>query len=127
MKDQVWEEAYLSTCIFIICGGAMNTYLKEHYLLTKHNGKFRSFVNIIDPNTDNDANVNKTVTINHSSYYNYDNLVTTLKRNKNQFSNFSSNILSIKAKLNELKICIETLKQSHLEFSAICIQENWIA
>ncbi len=42
MIDQVWEKPYLSMGIFIICDGAMNTYLKEHYLIKKHNGQFRS-------------------------------------------------------------------------------------
>ncbi len=42
MKDQVWEKTYLSMGIFIFCDWAMNTYLKEHYLIKKHNGKFRS-------------------------------------------------------------------------------------
>ncbi len=40
MKDQVWEKLYLSIVIFIICDGAMNTNLKEHYLIKKHNGTF---------------------------------------------------------------------------------------
>ncbi len=42
MIDQVWEKSYLSMGIFIICDGAMNTYLKEHYLIKKHNGKLIS-------------------------------------------------------------------------------------
>ncbi len=42
MKDHFSEKPYLSMVIFIICDGAMNTYLKEHYLIEKYNGKFRS-------------------------------------------------------------------------------------
>ncbi len=40
VENQVWEEPYLSTCIFIICDGAMDRYLKENYLIPKHNGEF---------------------------------------------------------------------------------------
>ncbi len=101
--------------IFIICDGAMNTYLNKHYLIKNKmensdlNGNFlqqlggvenNSFVNIINPNRDNDANVSETDTIKLSSYYDYD---------KNQFSIFSTNIQSIKAKLDESKLFFEML------------------
>ncbi len=104
-----------------------NSDLNRNFLQQLGGVENNSFINIIDPNPDNDANVNETATINLSSYYDYDNLVTTLRRNKNQFSIFSINIQSIKAKLYELKIFVEMLKQSDLEFSAICVQESWIA
>ncbi len=42
MIDQAWEKPYLPMGIFIICDGAMNTYLKENYLIKIHDGKFRS-------------------------------------------------------------------------------------
>ncbi len=73
-----------------------NSYLNRNFLRQLGGVENNSFVNIIDPNPDNDANVNETATINLSSYYDYDNLVTTLKRNKTQFSIFSTNIQSIK-------------------------------
>jgi hypothetical protein len=84
-----------------------------------------SLVNIINPNLEENENDGH-ILISHSSYYHHDNLISTLTRNKNQFSILSTNIECISAKFDELKMFIEILKQSNLEFSAICIQETWL-
>ena len=86
-----------------------------------------SFVNIINSDLVENEDNNEPTLISHSSYYDYDNLISTLKKNKNQFSILSTNIQSICSKIDELRIFIEMLKISHLEFSAICIQESWLA
>ncbi len=65
-----------------------NSDLNRNFLQQLGGVENNSFVNIIDPNPDNDANVNETATINLSSYYDYDNLVTTLKRNKKSIQYF---------------------------------------
>ncbi len=89
-----------------------NSHLNRNFL--QHLGvvENNSFVNISDPNPDNYSNVNETVTINLSSYYDYDNLVTILKLNKDQISICSTNIQSIKPKLDELNIFIEMVIES---------------
>ncbi len=86
-----------------------------------------SFTNIIDPNPEDNEYTNEPVIISHSSYYDYDNLVLTLNKNKKQFSILCTNIQCIRTKFYELKIFIEMLKQLNLEFSAICLQESWFS
>ena len=98
----------------------------KHFLQQLGGIENNSLVNIINPNLDENEN-NEPILISHSSYYDHDSLISTLTRNKNQFSILSTNIQCISAKFDELKIFIETLKQSNLEFSAICIQETWLA
>jgi hypothetical protein len=104
----------------------MHSELDRNFLQQLGGVENNSFVKIIDPYPDDDGNINETITINHSSYYDQNNFISTLKKNKNQFSIFSTNIQSIRAKIDELKIFMETLKQSHIELSAICIQESWL-
>ncbi len=48
-----------------------------------------------------------------------------MEKNKG-FSILSSNIQSINAKINELKIFIEELREKGLEFQVICVQETWL-
>ncbi len=83
--------------------------------------------NIIDPNPEDNEYTNEPVIISHSSYYDYDNLVSALNKNKNQFSILSTNIQCIQTKFDELKIFIEMLKQLNLEFSATRLQESWLS
>ncbi len=49
-----------------------------------------SFTKIMEPNPEDNENTNEPVTFSHSSYYDYDNLVSTLNKNKNQFSTIFS-------------------------------------
>ncbi len=83
-----------------------------------------SLLNRIDPYPIYEDN-EEPIIIDHSSYYDIENLISVMKRNKKQFSVFSTNIESINAKLDELKIFIEMLRSENVEFSAICIQEAW--
>ena len=52
-----------------------NSDLDRNFLQQLGGVENNSFLNIIDPNPDNNANVNETITINYSSYYDFDNLV----------------------------------------------------
>ncbi len=65
--------------------------------------------------------------INHSPYYDFKKLSMNLNSYKNKFSIFSTNIQSINAKIDELRIFIECLKRIKYTFSAICIQESWLS
>ena len=47
--------------------------------------------------------------------------------NFTDFTVLSTNIASINAKLDELFLFVENLKQSNLQFSAIIIQESWLS
>ena len=64
--------------------------------------------------------------IKHSSYHDFDKLVTILKGSKNRFSIFSQNIQSLNAKWNDLDIFIEMLQRHGVFFSALCLQETWL-
>ena len=79
----------------------------------------------IDPYPEEYEENDEPIIIDHSSYYDIENLVAVMKKNKKQFSIFSTNIESINAKIDELKIFIEMLHSENVEFSAICIQEAW--
>ncbi len=46
---------------------------------------------------------------------------------QNKFSIFSTNIQSINANIDELRIFIECLKRINYTFGAICIQESWLS
>ena len=50
----------------------------------------------------------------------------TLKKHKNSFTIFSTNIISLNAKFDELTAYIDILRETDFEFSAICLQECWI-
>jgi hypothetical protein len=86
-----------------------------------------SFVKIIDADIDENDDMNQVRVIHHSSYYDFENLKSTLNKHKNKFSIFSTNIQSINAKFNELQVFIERLRQVNYAFSAICIQESWLS
>ncbi len=66
------------------------------------------------------------VIIKHSSYHDFNQLVTALKNYKNKFSILSSNIQSLGAKWNELQILIKRLRDQNCMFSALCFQETWL-
>lgn len=65
--------------------------------------------------------------IKHSSYHEFDALVSILESSKNKFSIYSSNIQSIRSKIDELKIFIKKLADRNCYFSALCIQESHLS
>ncbi len=76
-----------------------------------------SFINILqtDTETGEDENHNRPEIISHSPYCEFDKLISALTSRKNEFSIFSTNIQSIRAKCYDLKIFVEQL-----------INLNWI-
>ena len=92
-------------------------------ILKNHGGvNSNSFVNIMSADgTDSEDCVH---VIKHSPYFDSDTLTSLLKNKQNVFTLFSTNIQSIRAKFSELKIFIETLRETGFEFSAICCQET---
>ncbi len=84
-----------------------------------------SLINILEIDENDDQN--QTHIICHSPYYDFDRLTSTLHNNKNNFSILSTNMQSINAKIDELRIFLEKLKKINYEFSAICVQESWLA
>ena len=95
------------------------------------NADSHSFIRIIQSETDRENDdisefEQEPCIIKHSSYHDFDKLVSVLKSHKNKFCVFSQNIQSIGAKWNELQIFIQRLKNQGLFFSAICLQETWL-
>ncbi len=86
-----------------------------------------SLLHKIDPYPEEYEENEEPIIIDHSSYYDIENLISVMKKNKKQFSIFSTNIESINAKIDDLKIFIHMLQEENVEFSAICIQEAWKA
>ena len=85
----------------------------------------KSLIRLIESDSNLDDE-NEPCIIKHSSFHDFNKLVSVLKNCKDKFSVFSTNIGSIRAKMNEFKIIIERLKNHNCYFSAICIQESWL-
>ncbi len=84
------------TSIVIVSG---YTDLDDEFL--QHIGGINrnSSIKVLDPDIDEDQEWNSTEVIKNSSYYDSENLSSTLQTCKNKFTIFSTNIQSIKAKL----------------------------
>ncbi len=87
----------------------------------------KSFVQILDADSDDNDDSNQLPIIQHSSYYDFEKFTSTLNNFKNKFSIFSSNIQSINAKNDELRIFVKYLQKHNFIFNAICIQESWLS
>lgn len=96
----------------------------QSYLLHLGGIEEHSLKHILDKKMYNE-NV-RTQEIQHSSYYDTDNLKILADEYKDRLSIFSSNIQSIYAKFNELEIFIEELNTINFKFNVICLQESWI-
>ncbi len=82
----------------------------------------KSFVQILDADSDDNDDSNQPPFIQHSSYYDFEKLTSTLKNFKNKFSIFSSNIQSINAKIDELRIFVKRLQKYNFIFSVTYIR-----
>ncbi len=87
-----------------------------------------SFIRVLDPDIDEDNELNyPQINYSHSSYYASDKISTILQTCKNKFTVFSTNIQSINTKIDELRLYIEHLKSFNFMFSVISIQETWLS
>ncbi len=100
-----------------------NTTFLHHYGGEEKN----SFVKIVNAEINMEDDVNEVQIFNQSSYYDYENFLKLAQKCKNKFSIFSSNIQSVSAKFDFLKIFIERLRNENFEFSVICLQETWLS
>ncbi len=88
----------------------------------------KDFLQYVHTETDDDNETHdQPQIISHSPYYEDEHLISTLSENKNNFSILGTNIQSVRAKFDELKIFIEYLRTLNLEFSPICTQECCIS
>ncbi len=87
----------------------------------------KSLVQMLDADSDDNDDSNQLPIIQHSSYYDFEKLTSTLNSFKNKFSIFSSNIQSINAKIDEHRIFVKCLQKYNFIFSAVCIQESWLS
>ena len=65
--------------------------------------------------------------IGHSAYIDTSELTKYLVDHKNEFTILSLNIQSINAKFNYLHALLVELAEKELCFSAVCLQESWLA
>ena len=77
----------------------------------------------IDDRRDDD---NEIEVINQSPYFDDEHLIQCQQNNHNSFLIFSLNCQSLNAKFDEIKIQIETFRNSGCEISAFCLQETWL-
>ncbi len=89
-----------------------NIYLDRDFLQLVGGMDGNSCINILqtDTETGEDENHNQSEIISHSPNYEFDKLISTLTSRKNEFSIFSTNIQSIRAKFDELKLLVEQLR-----------------
>ena len=64
--------------------------------------------------------------IDHSPYYDQDQLINILTEKQNSFNIFSMNCQSLNSKVDELRILFHELENSNCFFDAICLQETWL-
>ena len=64
--------------------------------------------------------------IDHSPYYDQDQLINILTEKQNSFNIFSMNCQSLNAKVDELRILFHEFENSNCFFDAICLQETWL-
>jgi hypothetical protein len=84
-----------------------------------------SLLNLIE--TDESFNDDESPNIFHPSpYYDFNSAIELLGDKNDTFTILSLNIQSLHAKINELKIYIESYLEKAVHFSAICIQETWL-
>ena len=62
-----------------------------------------------------------------SPYFNDETLISSLKAKSQNFSIYSLNCQSLNAKIDQIKLKIEYLRENGVEFSAICLQETWLS
>ena len=62
-----------------------------------------------------------------SPYFNDETLISSLKAKAQNFSTYSLNCQSLNAKIDQIKLKIEYLKENGVEFSVICLQETWLS
>ena len=88
------------------------------------NNSLNSKLNLSEDENDENSQIQ---VIKHSPYYDDQSFMDQIKNNPNKFSILSTNIESIFAKFTELEIFVEYLEQNNFHFSAICLQECWLA
>ena len=62
-----------------------------------------------------------------SPYFNDETLISSLKKKSQHFSIYSLNCQSLNAKINQIKLKIEYLRENGVELGAICLQETWLS
>ena len=106
----------------------MSKFTSEEQIL-KHFGGYTQnsllqVLNVHDEATNTDGEIELT---DHSPFIDHEQLVETLRANKNKFNILSVNIASINAKIDQLQILVNSLNEQNCNFDAICIQESWLS
>ncbi len=86
-----------------------------------------SFIRVLDPDIDEDNELNCPQIISYSSFYDSEKLSIILQTCQNKIIIFSTNIQSINAKIDELRLFIEHLKTYNFMFSVTCNPESWLS
>ncbi len=87
------------------------TKIDKDFLKQFGGNEKNSFLNILHSDYYENEDIDQPQIIRHSAYYDYEHFIPTLYKNINYFSIFSTNIHSINAKIDQLKIFVESLKQ----------------
>ena len=92
-------------------GGLENSSLKHTLTLPEDENDENSHINLIG----------------HSPYLDNEQTIKFLCDNSTNFNVLSTNIESVRAKFDEISIYLNLLRESNVEFDAICLQECWIS
>ncbi len=123
----VHGELDLAKHYYYLCSLCLFTKIDKDFLKIFGGFEKKSFINILDSEYDKHEYIHQPQIGRHSAYYDYEYLIPILCKNKNNFSTFSTNIQSINAKIDQLNILVESLRQQHFSFSAICEWESWLS
>ena len=88
-----------------------------------------SLVNLIDETTESvlpDENESPTF-FKNSPYYKSEEFINLMESKRDTFSIISLNVQSLNAKFSQLHAYIELYRNSHVDISALCLQETWLS
>ena len=85
-----------------------------------------SLINILNETDPVTLENNEPTLFSNSFYYNNDTLVELLKNKQDSFSILSLNTQSLNAKFTQIKLFLENLSASCINFSVLCFQETWL-
>ena len=100
---------------------SMNAINSENILQHYGGNNVNSLNHILEFDVENELHL-----LQNSQYFDDETLLKQLATKTNTFKILSLNCQIINAKIDQLKIKIQQYKNDNCEFSAICLQKNWL-
>ena len=85
-----------------------------------------SLVDLVEDDVNHDAENNVPSLLQQSQYYNHDSFVQLLQSKENVLKLISLNCQSLNAKIDNIQILIESIRESTTDVDILCLQETWL-